>query len=350
MLYKTNNPHGGDIYENSIRLDFSANINPFGMPQRISDAIKTVLPELNKYPDPYCRRLVRAISEYEDVCEDYVLCGNGATELIYAYCTALHPSIAVETAPTFSEYSLALNRLGCQMERYELGQSTEFELDEGFIEYLKEKNPDVVFLCNPNNPTGRIISPNLLEKILCFCSQNNIHLFIDECFLDFTDDGVSMKNYLMQHPKLFILKAFTKNYGMAGVRLGYCMSSDTELLMRMSETVQPWNVSVIAQTAGIAALDEQEFLQKTRTFIARERIWLEKALEGLGLWVCPSEANYLLFHGPTVLDKELKKHGIAIRSCANFHGLSDGWYRIAVRLHGENEILIQAIKSICEKR
>lgn len=350
MLYKTNNPHGGNIYDKNIRLDYSANINPLGTPQGIREAITDTLQCLHLYPDPYCRELIKAISEFEEISEDYIFCGNGATELIYAYCDAVKPKLAVETAPTFSEYSLALERVGCRVERYLLDKSTEFVLDEDFLEYIECKKPEVIFLCNPNNPTGRLISFSLLEKILKYCGENNIRLFVDECFLDLSDDGISMKGYIEKYPQLFILKAFTKSYGMAGLRLGYCLTSDCELLQKMSRLVQPWNVSTVAQAAGIAALKEQEFLQSTKKLIVSERQWLKENLEKMGFWVCPSKVNYLLLHGLSDLDKKLKRYGIDIRSCSNFYGLSDGWYRIAVRRREENEVLIDTIKSICEKR
>lgn len=349
MLYQTKNPHGGDIYGETITLDYSANTNPFGTPQGVLDAMQNILPEIHHYPDPYCRKLIQALSDFEKVTKEHILCGNGAAELIYAYCEAVRPKLAVELAPTFSEYALGLERIGCQVERYILNQEQNFALDEPFLEYLAERKPEVVFLCNPNNPTGRLISASLLEKILTFCSQNGMRLFLDECFLDLSEGGISMKGFLNTHPELFILKAFTKSYGMAGVRLGYCLCSDRELLKKMSQSVQPWNVSALAQAAGVAASQEKEFLQKTRELTFTEREWLKKKLESIGFWVCPSSVNYLLFRGNPGLHTELKKHGIAIRNCDNYHGLSSGWYRIAVRLHEQNEQLISAIRLICEK-
>ena len=349
MLYQTKNPHGGDIYKEPILLDYSANTNPFGTPKGILDAMAAALADVHHYPDPYCRELVQAIAEFEGVKKDYILCGNGAAELIHSYCAAAKPNRAVELAPTFSEYSLGLKRIGCQVERYPLRQENDFALDENFLTYLQEQQPEVVFLCNPNKPTGRIIPYPLLQRILHFCKQNHIRLFVDECFLDLSDDGISLKTYLSDCPQLFILKAFTKSYGMAGVRLGYCLCADSELLTEMSRTVQPWNVSILAQAAGIAALQETAFLQKTRALIQTEREWLKAELERLGFWVCPSKANFLLFQGPVHLHDILKTEGIAIRSCDNYHGLTSGWYRIAVRLHEQNEMLIAAMQSAIGK-
>ena len=347
MLYHTQNPHGGDVYDGEIQLDFSANTNPYGTPQAVLDAMSAVLSRVHQYPDPYCRELVKAISEFEGVPKDWILCGSGAAELIYSYCEALGPGRAMELAPTFSEYSLALERVGCQVERYSLKKENYFSLTEDFLPALERSRPDVLFLCNPNNPTGQVIGLPLLEKILDVCEEQGTCLFVDECFLDLSDDGVSLKSHLGEHPNLFILKAFTKSYGMAGVRLGYCLCAQGQLLEEMSHTVQPWNVSTLAQSAGVAALHERAFLQRTRALIPVERQWLQSQLEALGFWVCPSKANYLLFQGSQDLWEQLRKQGIAIRSCGNYHGLGTGWYRIAVRLHGENECLIRAMKEVC---
>ena len=347
MLYHTQNPHGGDVYDGEIQLDFSANTNPYGTPQGVLDAITAALPRVHQYPDPYCRELVKTISEFEAVPKDWVLCGSGAAELIYSYCEALRPGRAMELAPTFSEYSLALERVGCQVERYSQKKENYFSLTEDFLPALERSRPDVLFLCNPNNPTGQVIGLPLLEKILDVCEEQGTCLFVDECFLDLSDDGVSLKSHLGEHPNLFILKAFTKSYGMAGVRLGYCLCAQGQLLEEMSHTVQPWNVSTLAQSAGVAALHERAFLQRTRALIPVERQWLQSQLEALGFWVCPSKANYLLFQGSQDLWEQLRKQGIAIRSCGNYHGLGTGWYRIAVRLHGENECLIRAMKEVC---
>ena len=347
MLYHTQNPHGGDVYDGEIQLDFSANTNPYGTPQGVLDAITAALPRVHQYPDPYCRELVKTISEFESAPKDWILCGSGAAELIYSYCEALRPGRAMELAPTFSEYSLALERVGCQVERYSLKKENYFSLTEDFLPALERSRPDVLFLCNPNNPTGQVIGLPLLEKILDVCEEQGTCLFVDECFLDLSDDGVSLKSHLGEHPNLFILKAFTKSCGMAGVRLGYCLCAQGQLLEEMSHTVQPWNVSTLAQSAGVAALHERAFLQRTRALIPVERQWLQSQLEALGFWVCPSKANYLLFQGSQDLWEQLRKQGIAIRSCGNYHGLGTGWYRIAVRLHGENECLIRAMKEVC---
>ena len=202
MLYQTENQHGGDVYGGGITLDFSANTNPLGTPPGVLEAVCRALPRLHRYPDPYCRRLVQAIAGHEQVPASYILCGNGAADLIYTYCAALRPRTAVELAPTFVEYGAGLAQVGCRVERYFLHQAQNFDLDERFLSFLEEKKPEVVFLCNPNNPTGRLIPLPLLEQILQYCAAQGARLFLDECFLDLTEDGVSAKSLLAAHPEL----------------------------------------------------------------------------------------------------------------------------------------------------
>jgi len=345
MLYKSQNPHGGDVYSNQIRLDFSSNINPFGVPESVKDAVKNSVSGIHHYPDPYCRQLVRAISGHEGLPEKYIICGNGGAELIYSYCTALSPGKALEPAPTFSEYALGLENAGCMPDYYHLGRDNDFELDSGFADRVKEEKPDVVFVCSPNNPTGRLVSHNLLEELLNICSDCSIRLFVDESFLDLAD-GISLKDHIPDCRMLFILKAFTKNYAVAGLRLGYALTSDEELLEKMSESVQPWNVSVPAQAAGLAALKEKEFLAESVSFIKDERKWMKDQLEKRGFYVCPSDANYLLFRSEKEIASALRQQRIAVRDCSNYEGLEKGWYRIAVRPHTENEELLKAIDTI----
>lgn len=350
MLYQTINPHGGDLYTQPIRLDFSANTNPFGTPESVRRAVIEAADMLNQYPDPYCRELVEALADFEDVPREYILCGCGAAELIFSFCTAIKPKKALELAPTFSEYSAALEAVGCEVERYLLSRENDFLLTENFLEILQDSDCEVIFLCNPNNPTGQIIEPGLLEKIVKICAERGIRLFLDECFLDLSDQGrdLSMKGMLETYHSLFILKAFTKSYGMAGLRLGYCLSADEGLLMAMGRSAQPWNVSLPAQKAGVAALRETQFLEKTREEIQTQRRWLQARFKEMGFYVCPAQANYLLLYHTVPMVERLLKQDILVRDCSNYHGLEQGWLRVAVRKEEENRILIDTVRNILE--
>lgn len=348
MLYQRENVHGGDLYGRDVRLDFSANTNPLGTPDSVRRAVADSAASLNQYPDPYCRKLVAALSDFEQVPAEYILCGCGAAELIFSYCTAARPRRALELAPTFSEYACALEAAGCSMERYVLSREDGFALGPDFLRFLRGGSWDALFLCNPNNPTGRTIDPDLLAEIAETCREKGMRLFVDECFLDLSDGGrdLSLKDCLGSEPGLFLLKAFTKSYGMAGLRLGYCLSADSALLSAMGRSVQPWNVSLPAQAAGTAALGERAFLARTREVIRTERQWLRERLEKLDILVCPSQANYLLLYSSVPLYGKLLESGILVRDCANYHGLGPGWCRIAVKRREENEALINALRRI----
>lgn len=350
MLYKQINPHGGDTYDKSknIRLDFSANVNPFGTPESVRRAVIDSVNTISKYPDPYCRGLIRSIAEFEGVNEDNILCGLGAAELIYAFAQGVRPKRVLEAAPGFAEYSCALETVGCTVTRHLLTRDNDFTLTDEFLCTLDAGEYDAVFLCTPNNPTGRLIDPDLLERISARCHERGIMLVLDECFLDLTDAGLSlsMKTKLTQRPGLIILRSFTKSYGMAGLRLGYCLCADSGLLRAMSRVSQPWNIPSPTQSAGAAALRETEFLERTRAYIAQEREYLTRELEGLGFYVCPSHANYILFHSELHIYSELMKRGIQVRNCENYHGLGAGYVRTAVKLHEENAELVSAIHEI----
>lgn len=348
MLFGTQNPHGGDIYTRPIQLDFSANINPLGTPEGVIQAVKDSLSLLERYPDPYCRELVQAISAYENVPKQYILCGSGAAELIFAYCSALKPKKALLLAPTFCEYENALRSEGCEVETFFLQGHDDFALTESFLPFLKETDAELLMLCNPNNPTGLPVDRNLMKEICSLCRERGIRLFVDECFLELTKDGaqLSLIEKLSQYPNLLILKAFTKSYGMAGLRLGYCLSADSTLFTAMSRQTQPWNVSIPAQKAGVAALKEASFLEAACQIIHTQRPRLMEALKNLGLHVIPSQTNFILFSCERELSAPLLEKGIQLRKCDNYPGLGPGWYRIAVKRPEENDRLINAMEEI----
>lgn len=344
MLYHDKNPHGGDRYRRPIRIDFSANTNPLGTPESVKEAVKRSCDRLDHYPDPYCQELVRGIAEKEQVDPDWVLCGNGAAEVIDLYMRALSPRHALEAVPTFSEYERSLKVVGGRLEKILLDADRNFAWTRALTRELEARKPDLLLLCNPNNPTGRLLPPVELDRLLCLCREQGTRVFLDECFMDLADSDQSRKKDLASFSGLFILKAFTKNFGMAGLRVGYGLSSDEKLLQKMSRQGQPWNLSLPALLGACAALKEDAFLLRAKQMIREERKNLQAGLEKAGFLVCPSQTNFLLFYGPTGLDRELLEEGIAIRNCANYDGLGFGWYRIAVRRPEENRELLLALE------
>lgn len=343
--------HGGDIYTRAYRLDFSANINPFGMPPSVKEAAVKGVELSEHYPDVECRKLREAISCQEEIPAEWILCGNGAAELIFALALALRPRRALLVTPGFAEYEQALRAADCEIIYYECRPEKGFLIEEDYLEQITEKL-DLVFLCNPNNPTGLLIPEELLEQILERCREKQVLAVLDECFNGLTDQGerLTMKRMLRGNPWLFLLKAFTKLYGMAGLRLGYGISCDAQLLWRMGQVLQPWNVSLPAQMAGTAALQEQEFAKKSQRYLSREREWLRGELERLGFFCYDSRANYIFFRGPEDLWQCCMEQGILIRDCSNYRGLEPGYFRVAVRTRQENRELLQILKIILEEK
>ena len=344
--------HGGDWagYRAEFgrdALDFSANVSPLGLPAGVAAAITAALPTADRYPDPLCRELRAKLTAAEGVPAEQILCGNGAADLIFRLVLALRPRRALLPAPTFAEYAAALDTVGCTIKRFMLDEANDFAVTEAFINAVTPEI-DLVFLCQPNNPTGQVTPPALVEKMLRRCVACGAVLVVDECFLDFLParDELTAKMLLHDTPNLIVLKAFTKLYAMAGVRLGYALCSNAALLDKMRAAGQPWAVSSLAQAAGVAALQETAYADAVRTLIETQRPRLAAGLRTLGLRVVDGQANYLLFNAPADFGGKLRRRGAVVRSCANYPGLDATWYRTAVRTEKENAALLKIMQEV----
>ena len=337
--------HGGDVYSNEILYDFSANLNPLGMPESVANALKSSVDEWGKYPDHYCRKMTEKIAEHENFSAEKIVCGNGAADLIYRIIQTFKPQKSVICAPSFSEYKKALTEFGSKINIYYLSENSDFILDGKILEMLTE-SVDMLILCSPNNPTGITIDGKILEMICKKCLEKNIIFLCDECFMDFVKNGedLSVKNFMNKN--IIILKAFTKIYAMAGLRLGYALFGSSENAEKVCKAGQFWSVSTPAQIAGIVALGEKNYIQKTIEIIEKERDFLCNELSKLNFKVYRPEANFILFKCNLPLDEFLLKHKILIRNCANFDGLGENFFRIAVRSHDENIALIEALRRV----
>ena len=338
----TKHVHGGDVYRHKDCLDFSANLNPLGTPESVKQAIIGSLDHIAQYPQVGCDLLREKIAEYEGVKKEEIVCGNGAAELFFAAVQAVWPQKALVIAPSFSEYEEALRSVGAEVEYYYLCEEDNFQIRGDYVDKLSEEI-DMIFLCNPNNPTGQTIDRDMLIKILDRCKKQNIVVILDECFLEFLDEPnrYEMSDLRGEYPNLLIIKAFTKIFSMPGLRLGYAISSNQDILEEMSWKLQQWNVSVPAQMAGVAALEKpKEDIRQTREYVSGQREYMRNIMKMMGYVVFASKANYLFFKGRPGLEKEALEAGFLIRDCQNYEGLSEGFYRIAVRTKEENERLI----------
>lgn len=341
--------HGGDWagYEaeyGRLPLDFSASTSPLGLPESVRRAVIQALDTADRYPDPLCRELRAALAGYHGSPAAGIVCGNGAADLIYRICRTLRPKKAAVLAPSFAEYALALEETGCEITYVYLSEGDSFRLTG--ISAIPN-DCELIFLCNPNNPTGVLTNPDVLQALLRRCRETGMHLVADECFLDFCErlESFSVIPELRANPELIVLKAFTKTWAMAGLRLGYALCGESALAEKLQDCGQPWAVSGIAQAAGMAALKDVDYVNRMRALVTFERRRVFDALGDLGLRVIPGEANFLLFFSEdTELDRKLRGYGILIRDCSNYPGLQKGWYRIAVHTSGENTKLLSALR------
>ena len=344
MLLIDKNPHGGDIYTHKGLLDFSANINPFGIPESVRKAAVDAIDECTAYPDPYCRALRKRLSEEERVADNWILCGNGAADLIYSFAYSLpEDKPALIVSPTFSEYETALSAAGIEAEHFMLSEQNGFVLDNSILK-IDLSRYSALFVCSPNNPTGITVRPDLLTRL----AETGVRLFCDMCFMDLTASPqlYDVPELLKKYPNLLILKAFTKSFSIPGLRLGYILCSDGEFMEAMAEKTPCWNISVPAQAAGCAALDCRTWLSDCVKKISAERNRVAGELKSMGLNVFPGEANFLLLYSDKNLYSSLLGHGIMVRDCSNYRGLSKGFIRIAIRRKEENDQLLSALREV----
>jgi histidinol-phosphate/aromatic aminotransferase/cobyric acid decarboxylase-like protein len=392
--------HGGDIYRHPIKMDFSVNVNPMGVPESVKKALEQAVSKVENYPDPQAEQLRQSIAtmlnEDEIITEDAekqarfrmgnkfgenfhskrgyvetpisnsvaqtefeqmkkmplvrifsenIICGNGASELFLAIVRALSPENIVIPIPSFYGYEHAAKNA----EFVPLSEKDGFAVTDRLCDSLQTERA-LLFLANPNNPTGKCIPETTLLRILEHCRSKQITVVLDECFAEFTEQSRGALDYLDEFPNLVIVRAFTKLFAMPGARLGYLLCKNKNLREQIAAQLPEWNLSVFAQAAGIAAAGETDYRRNTPDYVKKEREFLKEQLSKYPqIQVLSGEANFLFLRSCLPLAKDLLEKGILIRDCSNYRGLGDGYYRIAVKSREENEELLRNIDEIHEK-
>jgi threonine-phosphate decarboxylase len=342
--------HGGTYSVNPslVRLDYSSSINPLGAPRKAIAAIKTNTYSLaQNYPDPECRELKKSLSRYLGIDPEWISVGNGAVEVIYWFVQAAFvKGRVVIPAPTFCEYEHASQKAGAQVTFVPL-HNLELEADQ-VIE--KARGADAVFLCNPNNPTGKLATKQIMKIIENVDSSTRI--LLDECFIELADNpnANTMIDQISEFDNLVILRSLTKSFGLAGLRVGYGVCNPT-LAKKLSANKIPWNVNGLAQVAGVAALLERRYLSKARALVKKERKFLHDNINKLKSFrPLRSDSNYFLIHllgrnSTQFRDRLLKKTGVLVRDCSTFTGMGTQYIRLAVKMHRENMLLLKALEA-----
>lgn len=351
---RTERIHGGNIYEAAKRfgideediIDFSSNVNPLGPPSAAKRAVKRSITFLDRYPDPEMNGLRKTVARYFGIKPGQVICGNGSNGLIRLIPQVFRPKKVLIPVPTYMEYAAAAEDAGGKVVTFPLKEREGFRVDPLEMAFAL-KGMDMAFLCNPNNPTGLLISKVEMLEIVQYALQQGVRLVVDEAFMDFSDSDSIVKE-AVQSSHLICLRAFTKFFGMPGLRIGYAVSDETTA-SDLRNGQEPWAVSIPAEQAAIAALNEWRYIKKTRRLIEKERERLLSALRILpGVEPFPCSANFILLKLTSIdawqLTEKLGQRGLLVRDCSSFPGLSNRFVRIAVRTRRENNRLVTLLR------
>ena len=341
--------HGGKVQEAKRRLgaeplDFSANINPLGSPP-LEELVKKELRQIGHYPDGSYPGFSRAAARFVQVGPECIVPGNGSSELIRLFAEAVleEGDLALIPTPTFGEYENQSHLAGGRTERLAFGP-------EG-LPLLRDSDLDrakALFLCNPNNPTGWLLSSEQVLKLADRCEEARVFMLVDEAFIELSGPEESVARLAPSREYLFVMRSLTKSFGVPGLRLGFGVTNPL-LAQILNRARIPWSISSIAAAAAEYLLGCEDHLCRSRELIAKERNYLIPALRDLGLEPLPSQVNFILVSiessgiDSDLLAEETMARGVLIRDCQSF-GLTKSYIRVAVRGREENEKLIDVLR------
>lgn len=369
--------HGGNIFqfahEQRIEpyevVDFSANINPLGPSQRGLDALNAQLRYISHYPDATNDDVLNAIADTYGMDKHQIIVGNGAAELLYAICRLPGYTGAFVPAPGFSEYKEALEASKIPVRdifyrpREDDNGKPYFEVPylalETFAAELKGQDGRIiVFLGNPNNPDGTLLDKDHIRTVASMLKDANSLLVIDESFIDFVgndplqDNEHSMRSLVNEFDNIIVVHSFTKFYAVPGLRIGAAFTNET-LITQLQQYIPSWSVNTLAQAYTKAALNDVDYIKRTKQELNEERAFMYNALDGIeGITVYPPSANFMLFQvnqeGITAnyINEELKKYNMIVRNCDSYVGLTNHWVRIAIKDHDTNIKLVDKLTDI----
>ena len=369
--------HGGNIFqfahEQRIEpydvIDFSANINPLGPSQHGLSALESQLRYISHYPDATNDDILNAIADIYGMNKNQIVVGNGAAELLYAICRLPGYTGAFVPAPGFSEYKAALeaSRIPVRDIYYRPREDEHgkpyFEVPylalETFAAELKGQDGRIiVFLGNPNNPDGTLLDKNHIRTIASMLKDANSLLVIDESFIDFVgndtlqDNEYSMRSLVNEFDNIIVVHSFTKFYAVPGLRIGAAFSNSL-IIEQLNSFIPTWSVNTLAQSYTEAALNDVEYVKRTKQVLHEEQLFMYNSLDTInGITVYPPSANFMLFHieqeGITAesINEALKKDNMIVRNCDSYMGLNNQWVRVAIKDHDTNVKLVEKLTDI----
>lgn len=338
------NKHGGYRGNNQKILDFSVNINPLGIPEKIKKKLVAGIDTLVRYPEITGESTVKKLGEDIGVRSENIILGNGGIELIYLFARSHGPAKALIIQPTFNEYERALKLYGWDVENFILEEKNNFTIDPlDLLKTIETVKPQAIFLCNPNNPTGRVYSREFISRLIKKTSKEIIWFF-DESFMDFTEEEDGLSLIKGDQHSVFLLRSLTKFYALPGLRIGYGVGK-TNIIRTMEAYKEPWTVNGLGLIAAGSVYDEKDFAKRTRDYITKERHRIYRELKKIKtIKVFESGADFhlcqLLMGTVTDLQKYLEAKGINIRTCEDFTGLDGSYFRIAIKKEEDNNQLL----------
>ncbi|MHC1585053.1 MAG: pyridoxal phosphate-dependent aminotransferase [Candidatus Syntropharchaeia archaeon] len=336
-------PHGG---KRDVEIDMSTCLNPLGPPPGIYEEIERIKGEIEIYPDSESLELREAIAKKRKLDKNQILIGNGASELIFLVCLSFlnKGDIVLIPKPTYGEYEVSSKLCGGKTKFYPL-KGDNFRISPDFADEIRKNSPKLVFLCNPNNPTGEYLREKELLDILRACEEVESVLVIDEAYSDFVLDPIN-SDFLLDR-EVILIRSMTKSYAIPGIRIGYLAGCE-DFVREIRKAKIPWNTNSFAQKIGVFCLENDEYLEETRKLVSREKRYIHKELSELPVRIIPSETNYMLIDLGKIsarrLNEALKNHGIYVRDCSSF-GLPN-FIRIGIQNHEKNAKFVSVIKKI----
>lgn len=347
---------------------FGANVNPLGLSSLMKDYLAGHLDVLRAYPDRNYTALRRAIADYVGTAAENIMVGNGSTELISAAIQAIRPQAAVVLGPAYSEYERELTLAGSELHYYDLSADNDFVLDlEDLEHFLISKAagtgsakggprlPELLVLCNPNNPTSSAVPASQMRLLLSFCRENKIFVMTDETYAEFAPSVNEITSIPLtgEFDNLLVLRGVSKFWSAPGLRLGYAVTSSEALRGRIEAAKNPWTVSSLADAAGQIMFTDTEYIARTRSLIGKER---ERCIQMLAaipdLKVYPACANFVLsrslnpeISARTVFEAAIRRK-MMIRDCSDFHSLNDSYFRFCFLLPEDNTRLLSCIREL----
>ena len=355
--------HGSDIEKicEVYHLDpkniikFGANVNPLGLSENVKQQLASRLDILSSFPDRDYTTLRNTISEYCNVPAEFILPGNGSSELIALLIQERNPKHTLILGPTYSEYSRELSFSGSTQEYYHLREEDNFVLNVDDLCQTLEGNYDFLIICNPNNPTSSAITREDLQKLLTFCAEKNIFVMIDETYVEFAPDisEITAVTLTKEFTNLMVLRGVSKFYAAPGMRLGYGITGNLDFLKKMKEKQVPWSLNSLGALAGELMLQDKDYIHRTRELILSERTRLLQALVEIPTYkTYPAYANFILLkiQKPVLTSYDVFdaciRQGLMIRDCSSFECLDGEYIRFCIMNLEDNTRLLNILSSL----